>query len=205
VSAPALIGLAFSSTTGLLGWKEAVLRPSVVVAIGSELLAVAALAPLALRAPFRPAIRRAPRAAAAVGLVAVAVLHLAAAGEEWTDARPVFWLFMALAAACGALALRLAMGRDRWTWAAVCTFAVLPLAGYLLSRTTGLPGDRTDVGEWGDPLGLAALVVEAALLPLAVTRLRMVAPGLRSGERAPAARPAGARPPAAAQSLSRSA
>ena len=51
VSAAALVGLALSFTTALLDWKEAALRPAVVIAIGSELVAVAALAPLALRAP----------------------------------------------------------------------------------------------------------------------------------------------------------
>jgi hypothetical protein len=171
VSAGALVGLALASTTGLLGWKEGILRPAVLIAIGSELLAVATLAPLALSTPLRPSTRVVPRAMAAAGLVAVAVLHLAAAGEEWTDARTVFWLFIALAGACLALALRLAQGLDRWAWAAVSAFAAVPLAGYLLSRTTGLPGDPGDIGEWANPFGLAALAVEAALLPLAVARL----------------------------------
>ena len=82
----------------------------------------------------------------------------------------IFWLFMALAAACGALALRLAQGADRPTWACVSVLVAAALAGYVLSRTTGLPGATDDVGDWGNPLGLAALALEAALLPLAVTR-----------------------------------
>jgi hypothetical protein len=172
VSGGALLGLALSSTTGLLGWKEEILRPAVVVAIVSELVAVAALAPLALPAPPRPS-ARGPRALAAAGLLAVAVLHVVSATPEWDEARAIFWLFMALAAACAALSLRLAQGLDRWTWATVSALAILPFAGFLVSRTTGLPGDPGDIGDWANPVGLAALAVELALLPLAVMRLRI--------------------------------
>jgi hypothetical protein len=167
VSAGALAGLALSSTVGLFGWQEAVLRPSVKIAIGSELVAVAALAPLALRAPALTA-RLSARSAAGAGLVAVAGLHLAAAGDEWGDTRGIFWLFVALAAACLALAVRLGLGLDRWAWPAVSGIAAAALVGYVLSRTTGLPGATDDIGDWANPLGIAALAVEAALIALVI-------------------------------------
>jgi hypothetical protein len=172
ISAAALAGLYISSTVGLFGWQEAILRPSVIIAIASELVAVAALAPLALPAPRPAATAIMARGPAGGGLLAIAALHVAAAGEEWADNRTIFWLFMALAAACAALALRLAQGVDRRAWAFVSLLAASALAGYLLSRTTGVPGDADDVGDWGNRLGLAALAVEAVLLPLALTRLR---------------------------------
>jgi hypothetical protein len=166
VSAGALAGLAVSSTVGLFGWQESLLRPSVQIAIGAELVAVAALVPLALPAP---ASRAAPRwrAAAATALVAIAALHLAAAGDEWDDTRGVFWLFIALAGVCGIAAVRIAHGFDRRAPAYVLALAVLPIAGYVLSRSTGLPGADDDVGDWANPLGVAALVVEAGLVVLA--------------------------------------
>jgi hypothetical protein len=123
------------------------------------------------------------RSAAAAGLVAVAVMHIAAAPAEWDDARVVFWLFMALAAACFALATLLALGVDRWARPAVLALAVLPIAGYVVSRTTGLPGATDDIGDWADPLGLAALGVEAALVALAVWVAR---PALTFGTRSAA-------------------
>ena len=107
------------------------------------------------------------RAAAAAGLVAVAVLHVAAAGDEWEDARGLFWLFIALAAACLIVAGRLAFGLDRWARPAVLVLALTPIAGYILSRSTGLPGASDDVGDWGNALGIASLVVEAGLVALA--------------------------------------
>lgn len=169
VSAAALAGLAASSTVGVLGWKEAALRPPVVWAIVAEVAAFAVLAPLALPRPRRGTIP--PRAVAAAGLAASAGLHLVAAGPEWDDARVVFWLFIALACGCLALVLRLAAGLDRWAWPAVLALAVLPAVGYVLSRAVALPGDRGDAGAWMTPLGLAALAVEVPLALLAVAAL----------------------------------
>jgi hypothetical protein len=171
VSAGALGGLVLSSTVGFLGWQEAALRPAVVIAIASELAAVAALAPLALPAP--PRLAPAWRAAAGAGLVAVAALHVAAAGDEWADARGVFWLFMGLAGVCAAVTARLALGLDRWARPAVAATAVAAIAGYLLSRTTGLPGATDDIGDWANPLGLAALAVETALIACAAAAPRL--------------------------------
>jgi hypothetical protein len=98
------------------------------------------------------------------GLVAVAALHVAAAPDEWEDARVVFWLFIALAAVCLAVAAWPGLGRDRRSAAAVLTLALVPMVGYVVSRTTGLPGATDDIGDWANPPGLAALAVEAALV-----------------------------------------
>lgn len=169
VSASALAGLALSSMVGLFGWKEEVLRGPVVVAIVAEVVAFATLAPLVLPRPPRVELR--PRTVAAAGLVAIASLHLAAAGPEWGDTRTVFWLFIGLACIAFAVAGRLALGLDRWAWRAVLMLALLPAAGYLLSRAMAVPGDPGDVGDWLNPLGVAALAVEAPLAVLAASRV----------------------------------
>ena len=185
VSAGALAGLALSSTVGLFGWQETTLRPSVVMAIAAELVAIAALAPLALPGPPRIAPRW--RAAAGGGLVAIALLHVAAAGDEWEDARWLFWSFIALAGVSLAVATRLTLGLDRWARPAVLGLALLPIAGYVLSRTTGLPGAMDDIGDWADPLGIATLAVEAALVVLAAPRRRTALRQRRSESRSVAA------------------
>ncbi|MBE7186677.1 hypothetical protein [Jatrophihabitans endophyticus] len=46
-----------------------------------------------------------------------------------------------------------------------------PFVGYVLTRTTGLPGDPDDVGNWGDTLGTVSLVVEGVLVLTAVAGL----------------------------------
>ncbi len=56
-------------------------------------------------------------------------------------------------------------------WAAGLLLGLGPLAGYVASRTVGLPGDRGDVGNWGYWVGTVSLFVEAALVMLSLTML----------------------------------
>ncbi len=58
-----------------------------------------------------------------------------------------------------------------FTWAGPAVLAAGPLAGYLLTRIVGLPGDSGDIGNWLDSLGLASMFVEAAVLSLSLARL----------------------------------
>ena len=64
-------------------------------------------------------------------------------------------------------------------WAAGAALAAGALVGYTLTRTTGLPQAHGDVGNWTEPLGLASLFVEGALIALAagVLALRRTAAG----------------------------
>jgi hypothetical protein len=39
--------------------------------------------------------------------------------------------------------------------------------GFVLTRTTGLPQARDDIGNWSEPLGLAALFVDGAVIAVA--------------------------------------
>ena len=49
-----------------------------------------------------------------------------------------------------------------------------PMAGYLMSRTVGLPGDSGDVGNWGYLLGTVSLIVEGCFVVLAVISLTRI-------------------------------
>ena len=57
---------------------------------------------------------------------------------------------------------------------------------YILSRTTGLPNATGDIGNWSEPLGLASLFVEGAVIAVAAGAYTIVPPrmqmnaGLRS-------------------------
>ncbi|MER7024022.1 MULTISPECIES: hypothetical protein [Streptomyces] len=70
----------------------------------------------------------------------------------------------------------LLVGLVRLGWLLAVVVAVGPLLGYILSRGPGLPHYSDDVGKWTEPLGLASLAVEGALLllsaPLFVQSLR---------------------------------
>ena len=100
-----------------------------------------------------------------VGVAGIGLIHLLDSVDTFHETR---WLFWAYVAADG--------GDDRGRRRAAAPprrragsrprrcVALLPLAGYILSRTTGLPGADDDVGNWADPLGLASLWVEGAVL-----------------------------------------
>jgi hypothetical protein len=65
-------------------------------------------------------------------------------------------------------------------WAAAGLLAAATLVGFVLSRTTGLPNASEDIGNWTEPLGLASMFVEGAVVILAV-----YARGLARRERRP--------------------
>ncbi len=67
-------------------------------------------------------------------------------------------------------------------WAAAGSLAGLTRLGFVLSRTTGLPGSDADIGNWSEPLGLASMLVEGAFVLLSAYALwlcrREAVPGL---------------------------
>jgi len=72
-----------------------------------------------------------------------------------------------------AIALMAATGRVlRRTWLLAVGVAAGPMVGYVLTRSTGLPGNTDDKGNWGQPLGVLSLVVEGVLLVLAARMAR---------------------------------
>ena len=87
-------------------------------------------------------------------------------------------------------AVLLLAGGIRLAWAPAALLGFAPFVGYLLTRTTGLPGHHDDVGNWSDWSGTMALLTEASLVILAVgilvARTRPAQPGVRAAS-APAA------------------
>jgi len=49
--------------------------------------------------------------------------------------------------------------------------AASPLIGYVLDRSSGLPQASKDIGNWGEPLGLLAVVIEICVLAICLYRL----------------------------------
>jgi hypothetical protein len=109
-----------------------------------------------------------------VGLAGVAVIHAVDSVGKWTETRYVFWLYMALIAGALVTAGAVLFARSRLALAAAAGVAAGAFAGYVLSRTTGLPGATDDVGNWTEPLGLASLVVEGCVVAVALAALRVL-------------------------------
>ena len=106
----------------------------------------------------------ATRAIAVVGLAGIALIHLLDSIGKYGETRYLFWMYVALMAGSLAVAGALLHVRDRRVWLAAGGLAASAIAGYVLSRTTGLPGAHDDVGNWTEPLGLASLFVEGAVV-----------------------------------------
>ncbi len=113
------------------------------------------------------------RSAAAVGLAAIALIHVLDAPGTYDDTRYIFWLYMALIAGCLMGATLLLRAPSRRAWLAATVLSLSPFIGFVLSRSTGLPGDSGDIGNWTEPLGMASLFVEACVCALSLYGLAL--------------------------------
>jgi len=121
----------------------------------------------------------ATRAVLAVGLAGIGLIHLLDSIGKYHETRYVFWLYVELIVASLATAGAVLFTRSRTAYLAAAGLAASAIAGYVVSRTTGLPNATGDIGNWTEPLGLASLFVEGAVVAVgaaayAVTRTRPV-------------------------------
>ena len=118
----------------------------------------------------------ATRGTIVVGLAGIAVIHAVDSVGHWSDARYLFWMYMALIAGSLATAGALLFTRSRTAFLAAGGVAASAIVGYVLSRTTGLPNATDDIGNWTEPLGLASLVVEGCVVAVALGALAALRP-----------------------------
>jgi hypothetical protein len=119
----------------------------------------------------------ATRVPAAVLALGVAWIHVTDQGGFPGDKTPSYvgvgYYVLEVVAALVAVALLFGPARQRLaTWLAAAAVAFGPLVGYVLSRGPGLPAYTDDRGNWTEPLGLASLAVEGALLLLSLAAAR---------------------------------
>jgi hypothetical protein len=89
-------------------------------------------------------------------------IHIALVPEHLREAPYAGALFIALSVAALALATLLVLRSDLVIWTLSGGLVLSALISYIASRTIGLPSLADDVGDWLNPLGVAALLVEAA-------------------------------------------
>jgi len=106
------------------------------------------------------------RGVAVIGLAGVALIHLLDLPGQLSETPYIFVLYLALMVASVALAGVLIAASDARAWAAATVLAALAIVAYVLSRTSGLPNSTDDIGNWSEPLGIASLFVEGALVAL---------------------------------------
>ena len=97
-------------------------------------------------------------------------MHIPVTPDHLVEAPYVGVGFVLLTVAGILLAVLLLDDDEPWVWWATGGVALAALAGYMLSRTVGLPQIRDDVGAWDDPLGTVAITCEGLMLGCALVR-----------------------------------
>jgi hypothetical protein len=116
------------------------------------------------------------RVANAVGAllaVAVSVIHVADQGGLTALKDPAYlgygyWMLELAGVICAVL---LFTHTRSISWVLALGVAAGPLIGITISRSIGLPDATDDIGNWFEPLGMLAMVVEFALVALSVSVL----------------------------------
>ena len=111
------------------------------------------------------------RAVGAIALAAVAVIHVLDFSDTFA-ATPLigYGYVLLIAAALASAALLMTVPGPRvWTMAELV--AAGAVVAYVLSRTTGLPTDHLDIGNWNCALGITAVSVESLIVVLAAWRM----------------------------------
>jgi hypothetical protein len=119
-----------------------------------------------------------------IGLSGIGLIHLLDSVDTYSETRWLFWAYVALMASTIIVGGALLHRPDARRFAAAALLAATTIAGFILSRTTGLPGADDDIGVWTEPLGLASLWVEGAVLATSSYALALLA----ATRRAPAHR-----------------
>jgi hypothetical protein len=116
------------------------------------------------------------RTTAIVGLLGIAVTHAFELPDKLEETGLIYQAVMFAALIIGCIVLAAAAGKSpvRPWWTGALLLGALPLIGYIVSRTIGLPNGQDDVGAWGDPSGIASLVFEALTIAVSARALQLL-------------------------------
>lgn len=110
----------------------------------------------------------ATRATVAAGLGGLVVIHAIDSVSKWTEARYIFWMYMAAIVAAIVVGGWTIFTRSTGALLAAAGLSASVLLGYVINRTVGLPNATADIGNWTEPIGLASVVIEAATAAVAL-------------------------------------
>lgn len=111
------------------------------------------------------------RGVGAIGVAGIGLIHLLDAPGKFSETPYMFWMYIGLMLGTIAIAGELIRTGSRLAWGAAGALAASAAAGFILTRTTGLPQAHHDTGNWTEPLGLASLWVEGCVIALSTAVL----------------------------------
>jgi hypothetical protein len=107
--------------------------------------------------------------------LAIAVIHLQDQGGLPGNQSPVWLKYGFYMVELGStISAALLIRGKTLGWLLGLASSIGPMTGYILSRTTGIPGDSADVGNWGYVLGTVSLIVEGSFVVLAAVCLMRI-------------------------------
>lgn len=116
-------------------------------------------------------------------ILAVGAIHLIETPEHFEAAAYLGALFTANFAGTVAAAVGIIRGAKSWGWTLGALISAVSFLAYLASRLFGLPGFAEAAGEWDDPLGTLAMILEGLFLAgwfSVITGLAVAAPDRRT-------------------------
>jgi hypothetical protein len=112
------------------------------------------------------------RAATIAGLFGVALIHLLDLPSKAKETPYQAILFGGVVVVALLEADWLKRSGDLRAWVGAAVLCTLVLAGFVVSRTIGLPGaPADDIGNWSEPLGMASLFIEATVVWLSLSAI----------------------------------
>jgi len=111
------------------------------------------------------------RGVGVVLLLGIALIHFVDAANQIHEQKYVFALYVLLMGGSLLVAAVLLRTDSRLAWSLVTLTAALTLLGFVLSRSTGLPNFRDEIGNWTEPLGLASIFTEGVTVLLGVYKV----------------------------------
>jgi hypothetical protein len=113
-----------------------------------------------------PAVARRCALLTAAGLMGIAVVHLVDGPGSLSYELYIGVLELALAAASLPTAIALVIRPVRDLWIAASALAWLALGFYLASPSIGQSNSTTDIGNWGQTLGITNMATEVVAIAL---------------------------------------
>ncbi len=103
-------------------------------------------------------------------IVATGLIHVIDASDSFQEAAYKGWLFYANGMGALVAAYGIYRGQRSWGWNLGLLIAVGSSIGYVASRTVGLPNIPAEPDAWGEPLGIASLIVEGLFVVVFMRR-----------------------------------